>query len=58
MKAIKEKNQCMIIAGRRSGTIATITQVLENGFVMITYKDGKKDKERKMNMNHIEPIST
>jgi len=54
MAAISEGKVCILKFGKNSGEEVTITKVIDDHFVMVK---GKKGKERKANIKHIEPIA-
>ncbi len=54
MAAIEEGKKCILKFGKNSGEEVTITKVLDDHLVMVK---GKKGKERKANIMHLEPVA-
>lgn len=52
MAAIEEGEKCIISKGRKAGEEVVVSKLLENNFVLVK---GEK-KERKVSINHLEPV--
>ena len=55
MAAIEVGRQCIKIAGREAGKKCEIVAIIDENFVEI---DGEEVKNRRCNINHLEPINT
>ena len=54
MAAIEVGRQCIKIAGREAGKKCEIVAIIDENFVEI---DGEEVKNRRCNINHLEPMS-
>ena len=54
MAAVGEGKVCILKFGKNSGEEVTITKVLDDHFVMVK---GKKGKEKRANIKHLEPVA-